>query len=175
MRQWNLNVRKINFFSVILCNLNIWDILIVKKKVFVFWNGTYLYQKYHCLYEFKFQWESCSSTCQASIEKFSSVQSHSRVWLFVTPRIAEHQASLSITNAQSFLKLMSMQLVMSSSPVIHPLMSTHPLSSPSPPAFNPSQHQGPFQWISSSHQVAEVLKLQVQHQSFQWIFRTDFL
>ena len=51
----------------------------------------------------------------------------------------------------------------------------HPLSSPSPPAFNLYQHQGLFNWISSSHQVAIVLELQLQHQSFQWIFRTDFL
>ena len=50
----------------------------------------------------------------------------------------------------------------------------HPLSSPSPPAFNLSQHQGLFQWVSSSHQVAKVLEFQLQHQSFQWIFRTDF-
>ena len=46
-----------------------------------------------------------------------------------------------------------------------------PLSSPSPPAFNPSQHQGLFQWVSSSCLVAKVLQL--QHQSFQWLFRTD--
>ena len=37
-----------------------------------------------------------------------------------------------------------------------------------------SQHQGLFQWVSSSHQVAKVLEFQLQHQSFQWIFRTDF-
>ena len=49
------------------------------------------------------------------------------------------------------------------------------LSSPSPPALNLSQHQGPFQWVSSSHQVAKVLELQLQHQSFPWVFRTDFL
>ena len=51
----------------------------------------------------------------------------------------------------------------------------HPLSSPSAPAFNLSQHQGLFQWVSSSHQVAKVLEFQLQHWSFQWIFRTDFL
>ena len=53
------------------------------------------------------------------------------------------------------------------------IQSSHPLSLPSPPAFNLSQHQGLFQWVSSSHQVAKVLEL--QHQSFQWIFRIDFL
>ena len=49
----------------------------------------------------------------------------------------------------------------------------HPLSSPSPPTFSLSQHQGLFRWVSSSHQVARVLEFQLQHQSFQWIFRTD--
>ena len=55
------------------------------------------------------------------------------------------------------------------------IQPSHPLLSPSPPAFNLSQHQGLFQWVSSSHQVAKVLELQLQHQSSQWIFRTDFL
>ena len=55
------------------------------------------------------------------------------------------------------------------------IQPSHPLSSPSPPAFNLSQHQGLFQWVSCLHQVAKVLELQPQHQSFQWIFRTDFL
>ena len=50
-----------------------------------------------------------------------------------------------------------------------------PLSSPSPPAFNLSQHQGLFKWVSASHEVAKVLEFQLQHQFFQWIFRDDFL
>ena len=49
------------------------------------------------------------------------------------------------------------------------------LLSPSPPAFNLSRHQGLFKWVSSSHQVAKVLELHLQHQSFQWIIRIDFL
>ena len=101
-----------------------------------------------------------------NLVKFSSVQSLSRVRLFVTPWIAARQASLSITNSQSLLKLMSIKLV---------IQPAHPLLSPSPPTFNLSQHQGLFQWVSSSHQVAKVLEFQLQHQSFQWIFRTDFL
>ena len=44
-----------------------------------------------------------------------------------------------------------------------------------PSTFNLSQHQRLFKWVSSSNQVAKVLRLQLQHQSFQWIFRTDFL
>ena len=55
------------------------------------------------------------------------------------------------------------------------IQPSHPLLSPSPPTFNLSQHQGLFQWISSLNQVAKVLGFQLQHQSFQWIFRTDFL
>jgi len=55
------------------------------------------------------------------------------------------------------------------------IQPSHPLSSPSPPAFNLSQHQGLFQWVSSSQQGAKVLEFRLQHQSFQWIFRTDFL
>ena len=52
----------------------------------------------------------------------------------------------------------------------------HPPWFLSPPAFNLFlQHQGLFQWVSSSHQVARVLELQLQQQSFQWIFGTDFL
>ena len=47
------------------------------------------------------------------------------------------------------------------------IQPSHPLSPPSPPAFNLSQHQGLFQWVSSSHQVTEVLEFQLQHQSFQ--------
>ena len=54
------------------------------------------------------------------------------------------------------------------------IQPSHPLSSPSP-AFNLSQHQDLFNWVSSSHQVAEVLEFQLQHQTFQWTFRTDFL
>ena len=76
-----------------------------------------------------------------------SVQSLSCVWLFATPWITARQASLSITNSQSLLKLVPIQLVMPSSHLI--------LSSPSPPAPNPSQHQGLFQWVSSSNEVAK--------------------
>ena len=78
----------------------------------------------------------------------------------------------------------------SGSPVIHYLLKflqihvhwvsdviwpSHPLPHSSPFAFNLSQHWDLFQWVSSSHQVAKVLEFQLQHQSFQWIFRVDFL
>ena len=52
------------------------------------------------------------------------------------------------------------------------IQPSHPLSSPSPPALNLSQHQGLFRWVSSSNQVAKVLEFELQHQSFQWTPRT---
>ena len=55
------------------------------------------------------------------------------------------------------------------------IQPSHPLSLPCPPAFSLSQHLGLFQWVRSSHQVAKILEFQLQHQSFQWIFRIDFL
>ena len=55
------------------------------------------------------------------------------------------------------------------------IQPSHPLSSPSPPAPNPSQHQGLFQWVNSSHEMTKVLEFQLQHQSFQWTPRTDLL
>ena len=91
------------------------------------------------------------------------VQSLSCVQLFETPRTAAHQASLSFTNSQNLLKLMSIVSVMPSN---H--LTLFPLSLF---ALNLSQHQDLFQWVGSLHQVAKVLELQFQHQSFQWVFR----
>ena len=55
------------------------------------------------------------------------------------------------------------------------IQPSHPLLSPSPPAFYITKHQGLFQWVSSSHQVAKELGFQLQQKSFQWILRADFL
>ena len=55
------------------------------------------------------------------------------------------------------------------------IQPSHPLSSPSPPAPNSSQHRALFQWVNSLHEVAKVLEFQLQHQSFQWTPRTDLL
>ena len=98
---------------------------------------------------------------------FSSVQSLSHVWLFATPGTVARQASLSITNSQSLLKLMSFEPVMPSNHLILccPLLLL--------PSVFPSIRV--FYNESSSHQVAKVLELQSQHQSFHCIFRTDFL
>ena len=71
------------------------------------------------------------------------------------------QASLSITNSKSLLKLTSIESVMPSNQLIlcRPLLLL--------PSIFPSII---FKWVSSSHQVAKVLKFQLQHQSFQWTF-----
>ena len=102
---------------------------------------------------------------------FSLVQSLSRVLLSATSWTAECQASLSITSswkdAQTHVHWVG--------DAIQPL---HPLLSPSPSTFSPSQHQGLFQWVSSSHQVAKVLEVQLQispsnEYSVLISFRTD--
>ena len=55
------------------------------------------------------------------------------------------------------------------------IQPSHPLSSPSPPVPNPSQHQSLFQWVNSSHEVAKVLEFQLQHPSLQRNPRADLL
>ena len=97
--------------------------------------------------------------------QFSLVQSLSHVQLFVTPWIAVCQASLSITNSRSSLRLTSMESVIPSSHLIlcRPLLLLPPI----PPSISL------FQWVSSLHEVAKVLKF--QHQSFQRTPRTDLL
>ena len=86
----------------------------------------------------------------------------------VTPWIAALQASLSSTISWSLLRLVFIDFCDAIQP-------SHPLSSPSSPTFNLSQHQGLFQCVSSSHQVAKVLEIQLQHHSFQRTPRNDIL
>ena len=85
------------------------------------------------------------------VDTVAVVQSLSRVRLFATPWTAACQASLSFTISQSLLKLIHW--------VGDTTQPSHPLSSPSPPAFSLSQHRGLFQWVSSSRQVARALAL----------------
>ena len=92
-----------------------------------------------------------------SISHFSSAQSLSCVQLFVTPWPAACQASLSITNSRSLLRLMSIESVMPSNHLI--------LCRPLLPSILSSIRL--FQWVNSLHQVAKVLEFQLQHQSFQ--------
>ena len=98
---------------------------------------------------------------------FVSVQSLSRVWPcnpmnHSTPGLLVHYQLPEFTQTH----------VHRAGDAIQP---SHPLSSPSPLAPNPSQHQSLFQWVNSLHEVAKVLEFQLQHQSFQWAPRTDLL
>ena len=86
-----------------------------------------------------------------------------------TPWTAAHQASLSFTISQSWLKLMSIESVMLSKYL------PHPFPHPSPLALNLSQHQGLFQWVSSSNQVAKYWHFSFSISPSYWIFRVDFL
>jgi len=97
-------------------------------------------------------------------KNYNAVPLLSRIWLFATPWTTPHQATVSFTISQGLLKFISIESVMLS----------HPLP-PSSFTFNLSQHQSFFQWVGPSHQEAKVLELQLQHQSFQWIVRVDFL
>ena len=106
---------------------------------------------YYSFYLFPLHW----STFYAHKLGFSSVQSLSRVRLFASPWIAAHQASLSITNSRSSLRLTSIESVIPASHL------SHPRSSSSPPALTPSQHQSLLQWVNSSHEVAKILEFQL--------------
>ena len=121
--------------------------------------------------EFRFHWAVfINEVNHGARTGISSVHSLSHVKLFATPWTAAHQASLSITNSQSLLELMSIKSVM---PSDH-LILCHPLSS----IFSHCQHQGLFWWVSSSYQVAKVLEFLLQHQfenSGLISFRIDWL
>ena len=95
----------------------------------------------------------CFQTEGKSVPHFSSVQSLSRVWLFATPWITARQASLSITNSWSSLRLTSIESVMPSSHLIlcRPLLLLPPI--PSSISL--------FQWVNSLHEVAKVLEFQL--------------
>ena len=94
------------------------------------------------------------------------VQSLSHVQLFATPWTAAFQASLSFTISWSLLKFMPIWLVMLPNHII--------LCRPFSFYLQSFPASGSFQWIGSSHQMAKVLEFQLQHQSFQWIFKVDF-
>ena len=115
-----------------------------------------------------FQWRIRTDflSFYSCLTPFAVVQSLLHVRLFATPWTTANRASLSSTISQSLHKLISIESV---------LPSNTSSSLPPSPTFNPSQHQGLFKWVSSLHQVAKVLELQLQHQSFQWIPRTDLL
>ena len=108
----------------------------------------------------------------------------SKLWEMVKDRGAWHAVVHGVTKNQTWLHdwttnyrnwfgSWNLLKLRSIEPVMPSIQPAHPVSPPSPPAFNLSQHHGLFQWVSFSYQVARVLEL--QYQSFQWIFVTDFL
>jgi len=100
---------------------------------------------------------------------FSSVQfSHSVVSDSLRPHESQHTRPPCPSPTPEFTQIHVHRV----SDAIQP---SHPLSSPFPPALNPSQHQSLFQRVNSSHDVAKVLEFQLQHQSFQRTHRTDLL
>ena len=95
---------------------------------------------------------------------YSVPQSLSCIWPSSTPWTTAWQASLSFTTSWSLLKCMSIESVMPSSHL-----------APFSFCLQSFPHQGIFQWVISSHQVAKVLELQLQHHSYLWIFKVEFL
>ena len=118
-----------------------------------------LFSTHHCYYEVR--------VMDLHLARLSSVQSLNHVQLFASLWTTECQASLSIINSRSLLKLMFTELVMPS----NHLTLCRPFSS-CPQSF---LHQGLFKWVSSWYQVAQVLEFQLQHQFLQWTTRTDLL
>ena len=100
----------------------------------------------------------CGLLVNNAMKSSAQVHSVAQTCTTVTACTEAHQASLSITNSQSLLRFMSIESVM-------PIQPSQPLLSPSPPACNLSQHQGLFQCISFSHQVAKVWEIQLQHEA----------
>ena len=116
----------------------------------------------------KLAWQITDSF--GSVKNVISVQFSRSLWLFANPGVLD--CSTPGLPVRHQLPEFTQTHVHWGGDAIQP---SHPLASPSPPTFNLSQHQGLFQWVSSSHQVVKVLEFQLQHQPFQWIFRTDVL
>ena len=146
-----LSASRLNWFKLHFSNFYLKNPVLAKPSGRIFLKEVKLHRYY---------WNGLVSF-QGDSEEFSSVMQSCPT--LCNPMTAAHQASLSITDSQSLLIHVHR--------VGDAIQPSCPLSSPSP-SFNLSQNQGPFQWVSSSHEMAKVLEL--QHQFFQWIFRTDF-
>ena len=124
---------------------------------------------------------SCSSPLQTSLSlKASSTSLDNRKGPSVQFSSVSHSClTLDPMNRSTPGLLVHHQLLEFTQTHVHrvgdAIQPSHALPSPSPPAPNPSQHQGLFQWVNSLHEVAKVLEFQLQHQSFQWTPRTDLL
>ena len=123
-------------------------ILFIYKHIFIFYIIYYVYLYYtiylHNIYNICIQFSSVAQSCPILCDPMN----HS------TPGLPVHHQLLEFTQIHVHR-------------VGDAIQPSHPLSSPSPPAPNPSQHQGLFQCVISSHEVTKVLEFQLQHQSFQ--------
>ena len=119
----------------------------VTKKVNVFFILIWIYSRIHSV-QFSSVAQSCLTLCNSMNRS--------------TPGLPVHHQLLEFTQTHAHR-------------VSDAIQPSHPLSSPSSPALNPSQHQDLFQWVNSSHEVAKVLKFQLQHLSFQRNPRADLL
>ena len=129
---------------------NVWTEIIIMYMYIVYNMRTIYIYKHVCISSFQFSsvTQSCPTLCDPMNYSTSGLPVHHQLLKFTQTHVRW------VGNA---------------------MQPSHPLSSPSPPAFILFQHQGPFKRLSSSHQLAKVLEFQLQHQSFQLIFRTDFL
>ena len=152
-----------------MCTLYLW----ILTSKFVYWSFNYL--KYNLQHITTSKW--CLDMIYSfwRLEKLMKCRSkYFHLFIQFSPSVvsdswtAALQASLTITNSYILFKLMSIALVKPSNQLILccPLLPM-PSIFPSIRVFS--------NWVGSSHQVAKVLEFQLQHQSFQWIFRTDFL
>ena len=140
----------------------------MKRGLSIQWNITVLKRKtMDICYSTDELWKHDAESKKPKTKNMDSVQSLSHVQLFATPWTAARLASLSISNSWSLLKLMSIESVMPSNHLI--LYRPFLLPSSIFPSISVFSNE------SSSCWVAKVLEFQLQHQFFQWIFRTDFL
>ena len=154
-----------------------WDKLIMSEllfqKLFINNHGISIdidkgqeFHGYWCLYTGRKPWERED---MFPVIQFSSVQLLSCVWLILRDPMNHSTPGLPVYHQLPEFTQTHVHWVGNA------IQPRHPLSSPSPPTFNLSQHQGVFQWVSSSYQVAKILEFQLQHQSFQWTPRTYLL
>ena len=115
---------------------------------------------YHLSHQWKWKWKSLSSVQFLSVAQSCPALCDPMNWS--TPDLPDHHQFPEFTQTHVHW-------------VGDDIQPSHPLSAPSPHTINLSQHQGLLQWVSSSHEVAKVLQFQLQYQTLQWIFRTDFL
>ena len=126
---------------------NCWPI-IISKHILLCFNVSHLSQTWDYSVQFSSVAQSCPTPCDPMNRRTPGLPVHHQLPEFTQTHV--HRVGDAI-------------------------QPSHPLLSPSPSTPNPSQHQGLFQWVNSLHEVAKVLQFQLQHQSFQWTPRTDFL